>query len=413
MLIKSAHRALPISMPTFLDLDIPVGLEDLWNKIFRPIDVEITNFLSSQIPVKRKSGYMALVLRSFFVMWQSLYNSFSVGRRASWNAYWLTLPFGSHSGTNGWPGSGFSAFIYANAPRYKLGLDLLLDPPGGFGDELLVNGNFTGNDIGWDHIGDGWLYGNNRESHVIYRTAPLIASGPDFYHLSGAGAWGILHNGQPIKYASQVSIVGTHSLKQVAYAIEKIDSPDDSVILSVYQGGTTPENGTLIGTKSVAAADIPDKNNYIYFVFATPLTLVTGTYFFTITRSGAYSASPGFYFHSQGDAVSGIVYWDTYFGSWASAGNSPGIILSSDEFREESISQLLVPAPYANYKFLITVGGTVGGIHFLDYDAGYGFLAAGDSYSQNVIFAGEGDFLIIPSQDFDGFIDALSLKQIL
>jgi hypothetical protein len=137
-------------MVKILGLDIPAGLENLFNSIFRPQGLNTLDFLTTQSPVKQKYAYALLALRSFFVMWQDLYNSFDSSRRSRWDAYWLTLPFGSHSGANGWPGSGYSAFVYLNAPRYKKGLDLLLDPP--FGVELLQNIDFSEGANHWQLI---------------------------------------------------------------------------------------------------------------------------------------------------------------------------------------------------------------------------------------------------------------------
>ena len=80
-----------------------------------------------QRPARGNFSYVAN--RSLFVKWQSLYDNFEQSRKDAWTSYWITLPFGGHFGANGYPGSGYSAFIYVNAPHYQLGQDLLLDPP--------------------------------------------------------------------------------------------------------------------------------------------------------------------------------------------------------------------------------------------------------------------------------------------
>lgn len=97
--------------------------------------------------MKRRSGVSQakkkqIVGYSLFLLWQELWSGFLAGRRDAWQAYWATLPFGAHSGENGWPGSGYSAFVYVNAPRYAAGLSLLLDPPTIYGPELLASPNF-------------------------------------------------------------------------------------------------------------------------------------------------------------------------------------------------------------------------------------------------------------------------------
>jgi hypothetical protein len=146
-------------MAKLTDFDLPEGWENLWNLIFRPFGPGWENSLTTKAAIKPKPSYAALILRSFFVMWESLWDSFQQSRKNAWTAYWITLPFGSHSGAGGWPGSGYSAFVYINAPRYKLGLELLLDPPG-FpppGTEILINGGFTGSYSPWAK-GSQWFW---------------------------------------------------------------------------------------------------------------------------------------------------------------------------------------------------------------------------------------------------------------
>lgn len=129
------------------DLDIPPGLEEPYFKI-----VQFASASSQDRIVLRRSSparnrFYTVGDRSLFVLWAPLYNSLSTDRHDAWTAYWESLPFGDHSGLSGWPGSGFSAFVYANAPRYEAGLDPLLDPPAA---NLIYNGSFNGNANGWD-----------------------------------------------------------------------------------------------------------------------------------------------------------------------------------------------------------------------------------------------------------------------
>ncbi len=100
--------------------------------------------------------------RSDFIIFAPIYNPLSSARHIAWTAYWGTLPFGSHSGAGGWPGSGFSAFVYVNAPRYKNGDDLLLDPPGVLGPELCTNPDFEFNADSWALDGMEWVSGSLR-----------------------------------------------------------------------------------------------------------------------------------------------------------------------------------------------------------------------------------------------------------
>lgn len=163
-------------------LDIPLGLEQLFYNIFRPLDFTIDTTLATNKPRASYRQKSVLNAQSLFVRWQGLYNGFDSSRKMLWTAYWETLPFGLHTGGNGWPGSGFSAFVYVNAPRFKASEDLLLDPPSSF-PELIVNGDFNGNATGWTL--EGFLYFD----HNVGVTSDI--SDADFFQsvtiLSGAG----------------------------------------------------------------------------------------------------------------------------------------------------------------------------------------------------------------------------------
>jgi len=137
-------------------LDIPPGLN---TQYYSALSLFLT--ASGYDTRKRKASVsyakrISLANNSLFVKWQNLYNDFLEPRKTSWRVYWIDLPFGTHSGANGWPGSGYSAFIHVNAPRYMAGLELLLDPPSALGPELLINGDFSaGADNWYDYGGAG------------------------------------------------------------------------------------------------------------------------------------------------------------------------------------------------------------------------------------------------------------------
>jgi hypothetical protein len=135
-------------MAKIIGLDIPAGLEFLYSQA-----LTLKNLLSVDIISRRtysRSWITSILIsnRSLFVRWESLWDSFASGRKNAWRDYWVTLPFGSHAGAGGWPGSGYSAFVYVNAPRFKAGLDLLLDPPF---INLIHNGDFSSGAEGWDY----------------------------------------------------------------------------------------------------------------------------------------------------------------------------------------------------------------------------------------------------------------------
>lgn len=142
------------------DLDIPFGLEELFAKIFRPFIAGSSDVIITKKNPASTRIYKYLNDFSLMVRWQSLYNGFDSIRKIAWSDYWLTLPFGDHSGGNGWPGSGFSAFIYVNAPRIKLNEDLLLDPP--FGVNIIVNGTFTDTLDPWQQVDAPWIWDTDR-----------------------------------------------------------------------------------------------------------------------------------------------------------------------------------------------------------------------------------------------------------
>ena len=129
-------------------LEIISGLEaDFW-KIFTPREFDQFSGIYLMDKEASRPKKSKLALQSLFVLWESLYNSFDNSRRLRWTNYWITLPFSSHLGLHGYPGSGYSGFVYLNAPRYKLGLDLMLDPPTPF-IELILNGDFSMGSTNW------------------------------------------------------------------------------------------------------------------------------------------------------------------------------------------------------------------------------------------------------------------------
>lgn len=145
-------------MVKFDELDIISGLEQAFFNIWQLNNKDTALAMYGKRTSPARKNFSRVGSRSYFVQLQSLYDSFTTMRRSAWDAYWATLPFGSHAGANGYPGSGYSAFIYVNAPLWKVGDDLILDPP--MIDNLLVNGTFDGTLDPW-YVGDGWLYGDD------------------------------------------------------------------------------------------------------------------------------------------------------------------------------------------------------------------------------------------------------------
>lgn len=136
-------------------IDIPAGLESAYQAVVSFLGGNNPNTIITTRPSPAKKNYSVLGSRSLFVQFRDTYNALSGARHIAWRSYWISLPFGSHAGAGGYPGSGFSAFVYVNAPRYQAGLDLLLDPPA-IGN-LLVNPSFVGSVSPWE-LGTGWSY---------------------------------------------------------------------------------------------------------------------------------------------------------------------------------------------------------------------------------------------------------------
>lgn len=134
-------------MAKILGLDIPDGLENLFRAALQLKPNGDVDGIGLTLPKSTFRKKQDLRGRSLFIALESTWRGFDSTRRNAWQSYWETLPFGSHSGSNGWPGSGYSAFVYVNAPRIKANLDLLLDPP--LSSQLLLDPDLTGEGDLW------------------------------------------------------------------------------------------------------------------------------------------------------------------------------------------------------------------------------------------------------------------------
>jgi hypothetical protein len=152
-------------MVRIIGLEIPQGLEDFFWEVVFGIQGKQTFTIGMKRQLDSRIRTYKIIERSLFVKWQSLYNSFTSTRRHNWDEYWATLPFGSLGGPDYWPGSGYSAFVYVNAPRYKAGLDLILDAP--LYPELVYNGNFDVDLSGWVLL-NSVTFDNGKAYHIGY-----------------------------------------------------------------------------------------------------------------------------------------------------------------------------------------------------------------------------------------------------
>lgn len=140
-------------------LDIIPGLEQAFFSIFNLGNNSTENKILVQPRTVSRPKYSKLALRSLVVLWTPIYDGLTGTQKLAWTTYWESLPFGSHSGFHGWPGSGFSAFVYLNAPRLRAGLPLKLSPLPELGPEILFNAALIGSYHGWTLQGCVYIAG--------------------------------------------------------------------------------------------------------------------------------------------------------------------------------------------------------------------------------------------------------------
>lgn len=168
-------------MAKLFGLDIPDGLETAFSKVIALKPNLNVLGASLTLPKQNHARRKRTANRSLILLWAPLFDSLTSSQRLAWEAYW-----------GSWPGSGFSAFIQVNAPLYKAGLSLLLDPPNA---NLVLNGNFNGNANGWTLF--NYIYRSNglsvpdvTDSAAAYGTPFHLIDGANYlvqFKLSGAG----------------------------------------------------------------------------------------------------------------------------------------------------------------------------------------------------------------------------------
>jgi len=131
-------------------LNIPSGLEELFAKVLQLKPNGTITGIGVTLPQQNHARAKRTSDRSPVVLLHPYWLTCTSLQKLAWQSYWSTLPYGTHVGAGGWPGSGFSAFVHVNASRLKAGLDILLDPP--VYANLVPNGNFAGNADGWGLI---------------------------------------------------------------------------------------------------------------------------------------------------------------------------------------------------------------------------------------------------------------------
>lgn len=161
---------------------------------------------------------------------------------------------------------------------------------------------------------------------IFYETANEGMEG-----LEGGATWGAVFNA---KESQEITMQSDKTLTRVDFALYKANgTPSDNILLNIYSGGTTPENGTLVAGPFTVSMSVlvPAPGAWVPFLISPSLSLSNGTtYYFTLTRSGALDApnSPGMNYSS--DSV--FAYSNRWLGNWTEAANGEeGIRLYDDQ----------------------------------------------------------------------------------
>lgn len=124
-------------------------------------------------------------------------------------------------------------------------------------------------------------------------------------------------SGETVDRAEALQVVPTANREtdRILIRLGTAAGPTDNLVLSIYQGGTNPENGSLIDLFVVAGSSIPNAFSYdtmtqVAFVFSDRVTFLSGvTYWFTITRSGPAASQYYYYSPNFANADATAVRW--------------------------------------------------------------------------------------------------------
>jgi hypothetical protein len=97
--------------------------------------------------------------------------------------------------------------------------------------------------------------------------------------------WGNSNSTNTRKFSQLVTAQTSAKLAKVITYQRKLNNPTDNVNLKIYEGGASPEAGTLLSTTSIDGSTFPTSIGAVEFILATPVSVTAGTdYYFTITR---------------------------------------------------------------------------------------------------------------------------------
>lgn len=231
-------------------LDIPSGLEELFAKVLQlKPNIGVTG-IGLTLPQQTKTKAKVTGSRSPFVRWQSLWQALNGTYKINWRFYWKILAHQNRPNAGGWPGSGFSGYVFINAPRYKAGQTFLDDAP-----------------------------------------LPLAKYFIEPSDLLSSGVFGTVFG---LKEAIQYTPAVNQTINKVAlHFFGQNGTPTGNLILNIYSGGAAPEAGTLVrGPITVPVSDVSSQYLTLPFVFFTlpsALNLVAGTtYYFVIAPSSTF-----------------------------------------------------------------------------------------------------------------------------
>jgi hypothetical protein len=273
-------------MAWYNTLNIPSGLEELFAKVLQlKPNLGVTGIgltLPQQTVVKKK----VTGSRSPFVRWQSLWQALNGTYKINWRFYWKILEHNNRPNVGGWPGSGFSGYVFINAPRYKASLAFLDDAP-----------------------------------------LPLAQYFIEPSDLASSGVFGTSFG---LKQAIAYTPSANQTINKVAIAFfGQNGTPVGDIIVNIYSGGGAPEAGTLLrGPIAVNVNNVSSQDltlPYLFFTLSSALNLVAGTtYYIVVKPSSTFTIGNAPFTRHLGftptpPQYNEIVGWNNT-GSWSAGG---------------------------------------------------------------------------------------------
>lgn len=190
-----------------------------------------------------------------------------------------------------------------------------------------------GSDLGGN---DGWIF--NLAISVSDTITIDDSAFPPYFTL--ASSFGSSSTFGSTGTSQQVSLALTPATDQVIGKVwlrsNRIGSPTDSVVMTIYLGGTNGENGTFVWSVEIPFSDFPTSASgaaYVPFTLPTPITLISGsTYFFTFSRTGAFDGSNCYQFSltSTNQFANAVQWRKAGNGVWSQDGSGRELAVKID-----------------------------------------------------------------------------------